>query len=221
MSPTPSEVLKTAVKLRVGVLEMLALLKIAEHGQITAKDLCNSLAPCNRTSLSSRLTVLQKKKLIASKLNVWRSWPMYTITPRAKEILKPLMKASSANSIESQRQVVLRVQDQNGLGPYRPGFTESWVDGPESSARQPDFIREFGWDAVHNVPKHMHFGFGFRNLDQLNNWFSETELKRLMTKYDYEVVALEADFIFRESRHQVMFGRSLPFTTGILVDAVQ
>lgn len=115
--------------------------------------------------------------------------------------------------------VVYRVQRiDDGRGPYRPGETESWSDcDPE---RQPSLFNEFGSpDEVSRAFASSSwpvFGCGFLSLDGLYRWFSDVESKKLSER-GYVVVSMEADGLIFRSNKQVVFGRRLPLTLGVVV----
>ena len=75
---------------------------------------------------------------------------------------------------------VFRIQDRDGRGPFKPGFTAKWADmdfypGMESL---PTWIEEFGLEIIYQIPKGFHFGSAVRTMDEIGRWFSPTERKR-------------------------------------------
>lgn len=108
---------------------------------------------------------------------------------------------------------IYRIQDADGRGPYKPGFSDCWVD-PDNDGRNcpqeipPKQLRDMirlaaskGWG--------VNFGFGFRTMDQLGRWFTPTERIKLAT-LGYCAVEMEVDVIIAETESQVLFCRKAP-----------
>ena len=109
-----------------------------------------------------------------------------------------------------QMTLLFRVQDSEGRGPYRPGMSHMWTD--DDHYRNVPFYTEFGW-SVGSISKRWHKGetggCAFRLLDDLYRWFSPAECEKLDT-LGYSVVRMNVDRIIRESKTQVVFGRTKP-----------
>jgi len=115
---------------------------------------------------------------------------------------------------------ILRVQDAEGRGPYRPGFSAVWCDSfgppppmtwleefPHLGRRVRRLQREYGG---------AHFGCGCRTEQQIHTWFTPTERYRL-AKLGFQLVAMHVDRILAESPTQLVFLRERPLTEGIEV----
>lgn len=104
--------------------------------------------------------------------------------------------------------VVYRVQDIYGRGPFKPGFSQTWVD---DSCRwmPPSWIAEFGLDCIRELPDGWHFGSAVRAATDLRIWFTPTELDRLRL-LGYKPVSMEVERIVRASPYQVLFARAIP-----------
>lgn len=113
---------------------------------------------------------------------------------------------------------VFRIQDREGRGPFRPGFSQMWLDEDIGvRARLPSWIEEFGADAYERacVPVHA-WGFSaVRTIDKLRDWFSDTERQRLY-RLGFYLVEVPGAHIIRESEHQVLCWRDLPLTFGVM-----
>ena len=109
-------------------------------------------------------------------------------------------------------ETVYRVQDIEGRGPYRPGFSHKWSDGFE---KPPAFYEEFGWDILKAAKKGEAMGCGFRTRDQAHQWFSREEMDRLRV-LGYHLVRIEVDRILAESKHQLVFARSKPLALDVV-----
>ena len=103
---------------------------------------------------------------------------------------------------------VFRVQDSDGRGPFKPGFSHVWLD-PIGGCELPAWIFEFPDLAARIREIRPHSGTAVRTREQINRWFSESELSRLRI-LGYRVVALDADEILAESDNQIVFRRDKP-----------
>jgi len=99
---------------------------------------------------------------------------------------------------------IFRVQDREGRGPFKPGFSNKWLDKNKDRSKLP-VCDEFT-ESLTGLPKGKHFGYGCRTIDQLFSWFSLTELAKLRG-FGYQVVKIRADVVIAESNTQVLFGR--------------
>ena len=111
-----------------------------------------------------------------------------------------------------QQMKVYRLQDENGRGPFKPGFTRYWA---ENRDRPLDIISAFGLSWRAEIPRGWAVGCACRSLQELDRWFSLTERERLFDM-GYRIVALKPDMILREGDGQVIIARKLPFTRGHL-----
>ncbi len=124
--------------------------------------------------------------------------------------------SSPASCCASLPVTIYRVQGHDGRGPYKPGFSESWVDEDRDGSEHPPFFEEMGWEILQKAPQGYAIGCAFRSLEALRRWFSETELSRLRA-YGYAVVTMEADIILGESERQLVFARRRPHRAGAKV----
>ena len=114
-------------------------------------------------------------------------------------------------------EVVYRIQDGAGRGPYRPGTSHLWTD--DDHWRNPPFYTELGWQSAEISTKFKHGengGCGFRSIEQLNRWFSPAEQRKLAER-GYVIVQMTADRIVAETRTQVVFARKRPLWTGAVI----
>lgn len=107
-----------------------------------------------------------------------------------------------------------RVQDDEGRGPWRPGFSRTWID----ESAPVDRLRETIFDLVHpNLLRQFastyHVGSACRTRAAIDQWFTPIERARLEAR-GYHVVRLVADVVIAESDWQVVIGRARPFTEG-------
>jgi len=111
---------------------------------------------------------------------------------------------------------IYRVQDADGRGPFKPGFSKKWLD-PSPTARDllPPWMQEFGMGIIHLARPGEHLGCGCRSIDGIRRWFDDGELERLRG-FGYHVVMLKVDRILAESINQTVFARSRPLKDGVL-----
>lgn len=108
--------------------------------------------------------------------------------------------------------VILRVQDSEGRGPYRPNFTKEWC---EYNHELPSFLQEFPDlpSIVHKYHKRgLHLGTGVRGYDGLKKWFSDSELEKLRG-FGFDVVEVKGCAIVCESANQLVFALNKPLAT--------
>lgn len=108
-----------------------------------------------------------------------------------------------------------RVQDDEGRGPWRPGFSQRWVEdrpASEFAALQP-WPSEFG--PVHlRAIFGMHLGCGCTSIVQLRRWFTPTEYRRLLS-FGYRAVRMGVGRVLAESAIQCVFERAKPLTQDV------
>ncbi len=114
---------------------------------------------------------------------------------------------------------VYRVQDKDGRGPWRPGFSRVWADkefGP-GVERLPPWGVEFGLDLIarRGLPGE-HYGCAVRKPRELRRWFSTAEMERLAT-LGYAIVSVKAERILAESGNQLVFASRKPLALGATV----
>lgn len=105
---------------------------------------------------------------------------------------------------------VYRVQDNEGRGPWRPGFSNQWVeDRPESefAALRP-IMFEFP-DLQQRLRPGFHVGVGCTSLDKLRRWITPSEWITLQ-RFGYRCYAIVPDRIVAESEIQCVFESSKP-----------
>lgn len=107
---------------------------------------------------------------------------------------------------------VYRIQDKDGRGPYKPGFSKHWCD-PDArcligAPLFPPYMEEFPdvQDKINDLfeTKGGHFGCAFRTTQQLHRWFTDAEIQKLR-KYGYSIVIIIPDQVLAESENQLVF----------------
>ena len=106
--------------------------------------------------------------------------------------------------------LVCRIQDVEGRGPYRPGFSHVWSereDGPD-----PVFVAFPGIMAAAQKVVSARggaVGCAFRTLEQASAWFSPSEVLTL-ARYGYWLCWMRPDEILGENGDQLVFWSALP-----------
>ena len=105
---------------------------------------------------------------------------------------------------------VFRVQDREGRGPWRPGFSMQWTEerpASEYAALKP-IIVEFP-DLLSKLRSGFHFGVGCTSLEKLRRWISASEWKTLQG-FGFDCFAITPDRIVAESEIQCVFESKKP-----------
>ncbi len=105
--------------------------------------------------------------------------------------------------------IVYRIQDQDGRGPWKPGFSHFWVEDRDDHDALKPYWQQLGHVQLQGTHDGMHLGCGCKTIEQLRRWFNPTEYARLL-RYGYQAVRIEADRILGESDIQVVFERAAP-----------
>lgn len=115
---------------------------------------------------------------------------------------------------------VYRVQDAEGRGPFKPGFSKVWCD-PDFAPGQkalPTWLEEFGHDAIDRLarPDERYFGSAVRKIGKLREWFSDSERQKLK-ELGYNIAAIRGGRILAESENQLLIARHTSFATNCLI----
>ena len=112
---------------------------------------------------------------------------------------------------------VFRVQDRDGRGPWRPGFSTRWIDEDAPVGRLSETVMDLlPIDTLRTLPRDRHYGCGCRSRDAVLDWFTATERTRLQ-QFGYRLVVMRADEVLAESPYQVFFARRRPLADGATV----
>ena len=109
--------------------------------------------------------------------------------------------------------IVFRVQDNDGRGPFKPGFSSVWVEPRDDHDNLPPWYYEFG-RVDKSAIAGMTIGSACTSEDQLKRWFTESEYKKLLS-FRYKSVKLEAS-VLAESDVQCFVQRSKPFNKDFI-----
>lgn len=110
--------------------------------------------------------------------------------------------------------VIYRIQNSEGKGPYNLSDLDvrSWIDNTTKhngdqcpGPWEDEGIAEY-WDDLCRRALSKKFKFGFKTLEQMLEWFSETEIERLK-EFGFDVVEIPLEQVSEliEGQKQVMF----------------
>lgn len=106
---------------------------------------------------------------------------------------------------------VFRIQDRDGRGPFKPGFSHRWVEERSDHENLIPWTEQFG-----NIGfgDNENIGCACKTTDQLKRWFTKKEYNKLK-RLGYRSVKIQADRIIAESDIQCVFGRIKPLNQNI------
>lgn len=113
------------------------------------------------------------------------------------------------------RPVVFRVQDADGRGPFRPGFSRQWLDEDAPVGRLSESIFDLvPLSTLRAIDKSSsYFGCACRSFDGLMEWFTPIERERLKS-FGFHPVRLRVDGVLAESPWQLVFIRQRALASG-------
>lgn len=106
--------------------------------------------------------------------------------------------------------ILYRIQDSKGRGPFAPGVTKKWKTNFEMP---PPFFIEFP-NLISINKKGMNAGCACRTKEQLKAWVTEEEYKKLLN-LGFQCIRIDADEILNESENQCVFLRKRQFRKGV------
>lgn len=108
---------------------------------------------------------------------------------------------------------IYRVQDKEGRGPWRLGFSDKWVEYRDDHENLLPWMAEFGRvDRMRAANRCI--GCGCRTLEQLRRWFTPSEYATLR-RFGYAAVSMAIGRVLAESDTQLVFERALPLREGV------
>lgn len=108
---------------------------------------------------------------------------------------------------------IYRVQDKDGRGPFKPGFSHKWAIPRYEQKNLPTWAEEFGIKSL-SMNFGYHVGCGCLTLDQLRRWFAQDEYAALL-RLGYRAVKMDADRILAQSDVQCLFERRRALRKGV------
>lgn len=114
--------------------------------------------------------------------------------------------------------IVYRIQDADGRGPWRPGFSHKWVEDRTDD----EFLALVPWtlqfDTRKIVREHlvgMHLGCGCLTLEQMQRWFRPSEYETLL-RYGYRAIRMDDVRVLAQSDIQCVFLRAKPLNKDVV-----
>ena len=109
-------------------------------------------------------------------------------------------------------QLLYRIQDREGRGPWRPGFSAEWLELDSDRPLPVPITSELA--NFHSLVKQahqrrMHIGCAVRGLDGLAKWFLPSELAKLR-ELGFRLVRCSTCEILAETPNQVLFASKAP-----------
>lgn len=111
------------------------------------------------------------------------------------------------------KSVVYRIQDNEGRGPWRPGFSDTWVIEREDLYNLVPWILDIG-DVMSKATRGRHLGCGCLTIDQLKRWFTPPEYSKLKL-FGYRCVILSDAILLGYSPIQCVFERVKPLNKDL------
>jgi hypothetical protein len=102
---------------------------------------------------------------------------------------------------------IYRIQDSEGRGPWRPGFSHTWVEPRADHDNLIPGHKEL--NMPQNFYKFRCYGFGCTSKHMLQRWFTPSEYQTLL-RYGYRAVEISVNEILASSDTQCLFGRNIP-----------
>jgi len=115
--------------------------------------------------------------------------------------------------------VVYRIQDKFGRGPFRPGFSQRWLDDEltQGKTELPSWMEEFGADLIIKRGRPgEYYGSACRSLEWLDRWFSFSEQQRLAA-LGFMTVSLTVTRLLAHSECQIVFAIDHPLNHSIVI----
>lgn len=111
----------------------------------------------------------------------------------------------------ANKTTVFRVQDVDGRGPWKPGFSSKWVEDREDPSEFDKLLPIYAeFPNLQTLLRPgFHVGVGCTSIEQLKRWITRNEYKTLK-KHGYKCVAIKVDKIVAESAIQCVFERKAP-----------
>jgi hypothetical protein len=108
---------------------------------------------------------------------------------------------------------VYRIQDAQGRGPFKPGFSNKWLD--QNRSYYPDAPISELIRIKRSADPELHLAFACLSVDDVKKWVSESEMA-ILKKHGYNVVSMEADKIWPLT-DQAIVGRKRQYRKGVSV----
>lgn len=115
-------------------------------------------------------------------------------------------------------QIVYRMQDDKGRGPFQPGLTKLWISERYDHENLVPFYEEDEFiSAAFKPDKNVYYGCGCESTEQLRRWFTLDEYRKLHG-FGFKCVSMRVDNVIYRSDIQCLFSRrvELNYDVGII-----
>lgn len=109
---------------------------------------------------------------------------------------------------------VYRIQDADGRGPWKPGFSHQWVCDRDDHDNLIPFTVEFGQKVFDRAILGMFFGSACQSIEQLKRWFTRDEYFKLKS-FGYRAVKMKVGRLLASSEIQCVIERSKPLKKDV------
>lgn len=120
--------------------------------------------------------------------------------------------------MSSEHILVCRMQDKDGRGPYKPGFSQYWVEDAPIVMPDPIMLAFPGvMDLAHKIVSQRGgaCGCALRNIEQAKRWFTPSEVISLVY-FGYTLCWMYADEILAENEDQLVIWSSSPLADAVI-----
>ena len=108
-----------------------------------------------------------------------------------------------------------RIQDREGRGPWRPGFSSQWIDPNKDDSLCPPMMQDFPeFRRLINRAigrGFLHYGCCVAGIAGVHRWFTPAEMNRLRG-FGFELVDASALTVICESRSQIIGASRWPLS---------
>lgn len=103
-----------------------------------------------------------------------------------------------------------RIQDKDGRGPFKPGFSHIWIRFRKDSENlkpliAPEIARIDG----------EHHAIGCKSIEMLRRWFTKKEY-RTLRRHGYQAVIIRDAKVLKEDETQSLFARTTPLNLNVV-----
>jgi hypothetical protein len=109
--------------------------------------------------------------------------------------------------------IVYRIQNSQGRGPFKPGFSERWVDNNRTYFHDAH-IKEMIKVKKLAAPD-LKLAFACKSIEDLQKWVNKAEYEKLK-KFGYYAISLEVEYIWPLDG-EIIVGRKKPYQKGVMV----
>jgi hypothetical protein len=104
---------------------------------------------------------------------------------------------------------IYRIQDSDGRGPFKPGFSIKWSEDKSKAwyLKMRGWVEEFGVDILRRQLIGSYVGSGCLTKGQLREWFTAKEYATLLS-LGHEAVEVEVDRLLAQNQTQCVWEKA-------------